>query len=64
QYPNSPFFNEASLRVKILEPEEVSPAQGAESEKPGESEKAGEPKEAPSEGTQDESPSKKNEAGP
>jgi outer membrane protein assembly factor BamD (BamD/ComL family) len=64
QYPNSPFFNEASLRVKILEPEEVSPAQGEESEKTGESEKSGEPKEAPSEETQDESSSMKKEAGP
>ena len=64
QYPNSPFFSEASLRVKILEPEDESPAQGEESEKTGESEKAAEPAVAPSEGTQDESPSNKDEAGP
>ncbi|MDX1410927.1 MAG: tetratricopeptide repeat protein [Nitrospirales bacterium] len=64
QYPNSPFFSEASLRVKILEPEDVSPAQGKESEKTVESGKSGEPTEAPSEGTQAESPSKTNEAGP
>ena len=64
QYPNSPFFNEASLRVKILDPEDVSPVQGEESEKTEESEKAEEPKEASSEETQDESSSKKKEAEP
>jgi tetratricopeptide (TPR) repeat protein len=64
QYPNSPFFNEASLRVKILEPEEGSQAQGEESEKIGESEKAGEAKDPPSEETQDESLSKEKEEGP
>ena len=64
QYPNSPFFNEASLRVKILEPEKATLPQGGESEKTGELEKAGDSKEAPSEGTQDESPSQKKETGP
>jgi len=64
QYPTSPFFNEASLRVKILEPEEESQAQEEGAEKIGESEKAGEAMEANSEVTPDESLSKGKEEGP
>lgn len=63
-YPNSPYFNEASLRVKILEPEAESPPEAEKAEKMGESEKAGEGKEAPSDVTQDEIPSKEKEEGP
>ncbi len=63
-YPSSPFVNEASLRVKILEPGEESPAEGEGVEKIGESENAGKAQETPSEGTQDESLSKEKEEGP
>jgi len=58
QYPNSPYFNEAALRMKILEPEGASPAEEEGTENLGESEKAGEGKETPSKQTQDESLSK------
>jgi tetratricopeptide (TPR) repeat protein len=64
QFPNSPYFNEASLHVKILEPEEASPAKEEGIENLGESEKAGEGKDAPSKQTQDESLAKEKEEKP
>lgn len=55
QYPNSPFFNEASLRVKILEPEDVRPAENKETGEKESLENAPEGKEALPEESQEKS---------
>ena len=62
-YPNSPFFNEASLRVKILEPEEAPPVGEEGVEKTGEPEDVDKGMKASSEETSDKSPSTQKEEG-
>ena len=62
-YPNSPFFNEASLRVKILEPEKAPPVEEQAEEKTGEKEDADMDSKASSEEAPEKTPSKQKEEG-
>ena len=61
QYPNSPYVNEASLRVKILNPDEATPAKEGEEPNIENTGKASEGEEVPSKETQDESLKEKEE---
>ena len=62
-YPNSPFFNEASLRVKILEPEKAPPVEEKAEEKTGEKEDADMDSKASSEEAPEKTPPKQKEEG-